>query len=101
MLATLSGQASLCALDNEHPFKLGQCPLDMKHQLAASRRGVDCFRQRLELAAARIETGDQLDQVQQRPTETIEPPCDQHIHCCMAAKALWRPTRLSTDPETP
>lgn len=99
-VAALAGcrHASLRALDNERPFKFGQSAHDVKHQLPTRRRGVDSLGQRLELAAARVEAGDQLDQVRQRPTEAIEPPCDQHIpllHGCQglieARAALDRP----------
>ena len=52
---------------------------DMHLQLAGGRRGVDAFGQRDERDAESLQLVEQRDQVLQAPSETIEPPADQHI----------------------
>jgi hypothetical protein len=61
------------------PFELGQCPEDVKNQLAATGRGVDLLLEGAEADASLLQLPDRLDQMREGAAESVQPPDNESV----------------------
>ena len=72
-------QAGLGALADQLVLELRDRAEDMKHQPTRRGRGVDALGKAAEAELAALELADQLNQVTQRATETVQAPDHQRV----------------------
>jgi hypothetical protein len=69
----------MCALPDQVTFELGERAENMEDKLATRGRGVDLLGEGAEADATLRQRGDDVDQVLQGATQTIEPPDHQCV----------------------
>lgn len=74
-----SRQASVCPLQGEFAFHLGQAGHHVEEEAAATGAGVDGICQAFELDVLPLELGHQVDQVLDAAAQAIEFPNDQGV----------------------